>query len=105
MKLGVYIDGGLFLIVAIMLIYALRVFNDCKYDRISLVALLIFDACFLMDFIGDIFEENGYKNNKLFIIFRSYMIPLTLAIKMIILYIFIFQVERIRLHFQSNDYH
>jgi hypothetical protein len=94
---GIYVQFVLFILTSILIISALKIYRECKYDILSLIALILFDICFLINTLANYFQNLGYNKDRTFSVIESFMIPLTLGITISILYIFIFEVERIRM--------
>ena len=97
--LGVYSQIVLYIALTLLLIFYLWTYRKCQHDRISIIALLLFEFSFLLEISVTLIQWYKISNfhNDTFNLFASIVVPTTYAVTVSTLYFFIFEVERIRL--------
>ncbi len=77
--------------------WVLILYRKAQYDKISIIALILFVIVFILDFSTMLYKYVATKNNLILDFLTAFFNPLTLAMTMTVLYFFIFELARIRL--------
>jgi hypothetical protein len=100
--IGHYCQILILVISTLTLIWALISYREAKSDKISKVALILFEICFILNLISSFIrleDDSGFWG----LVITSVMGPFTFAVTMTILYFFIFELVRIRFMFNLSD--
>ena len=98
-EIGIYSQIVLYIALTLLLIFNLWTYRKCQHDKISIIALFLFEFSFLLEIIVTLIEWTRISDfdNQAFNLFASIVVPATYAVTVSTLYFFIFEIERIRL--------
>ena len=73
-------------------------FKGCKYDKVLIMTLWLFEGMIITRFLQNIFNNVDFSRNSLWYrIVNAIVVPTIYALAMCAVYLFIFQLERVRL--------
>ncbi len=85
--------------------WALVVYRKASYDKIQIAGLFLFVGFFIMEFAISLYRKYSTAQEILGIeIATSFISPFTYAVTISVLYIFIFELNRIRIVLQGVDF-
>ncbi len=94
----------IFVIGVISLTGALVVYRKASYDKIQIAGLFLFVGVFIMEFAISLYRKYSTAERILGLeIAISFITPFTYAVTISVLYIFIFELNRIRIVLQGVD--
>jgi hypothetical protein len=77
--------------------WVLILYRKAEYDKISIIALILFVIVFILDFSTQLYKYVATDINLILDFLTAIITPLTFAVTMTVLYFFIFELARIRL--------
>lgn len=95
---ALYMHSGIFLISTTSLLALRFKYKTCKYDKIMIALLLTYELCFLLSALGLYVDQSRPSPT-----FQVYLVPACQLLNSMTLYVFIFEIERIRLFLSECD--
>jgi hypothetical protein len=95
---ALYMHSVIFLISTTSLLALKFTYKTCKYDKIMIALLLTYELCFLLSTLGLYVDQNKPSPT-----FQIFLVPACQLLNSMTLYVFIFEIERIRLFLSECD--
>jgi len=95
--IGFYSQVLIMVVGILSLSWVLVLYRKAEYDKISIIALILFVIVFILDFSTQLYRYVSTDLNFLLDFLTAIVTPLTFAMTMTVLYFFIFELARIRL--------
>jgi hypothetical protein len=87
-----------------MVITVFLKFKNCKYDKISELTLILFCLNFYLDFFMYYTEIKGWNDYPVYTLITGYLYTILYAFNMTRLFMFIFEVDNIRILLTINKF-
>ena len=95
---ALYMHSAIFLISTTSLLTLKFNYKTCKYDKIMIALLLTYQLCFFLTTLGLYIDKSRPTPT-----FQVYLVPTCQLLNSMTLYVFIFEIERIRLFLSECD--
>ena len=95
---ALYMHPAIFLISTISLLTLKFTYKTCKYDKIMIALLLTYQLSFSLSMLG-LYVDHSRPTPT----FQVYLVPACQLLNSLTLYVFIFEIDRIRLFLSEFD--
>jgi hypothetical protein len=95
---ALYMHSAIFIISTTSLLALRFTYKTCKYDKIMIALLLTYELCFMLSTLGLYVDQSRPSPT-----FQVYLVPACQLLNSMTLYVFIFEIERIRLFLSECD--